>query len=332
LANFNDKLTFNSTTPISITNVQNEEIRVLEVTTGTILNLTGASGSVLSARDTFSLGNNARIRNSANFTVGVGVDTTKLGVRLIGTSAGISGNFRVWTNSTNNSVSMPLIDTSGITRELTVAYTTPAATYGSLTAGFVRAVAGNTGLPLTDIVATVTATTTGTNGYWTLTPNGIAGGEYTATINATGFAGVNSFGNLIMLRRAGTTSAWNLNGTHSVTIGSNSAPILSRTNMTQYGQFAVGGDATINPLPVSLIYFSAKNVDGDVNLDWATASEINNKGFFVERKLLPQLDLFYWILGGALYIVGAVIYMLRIPERLVPNKFDIFVSFQFYLT
>jgi hypothetical protein len=55
--------------------------------------------------------------------------------------------------------------------------------------------------------------------------------------------------------------------------------------MTQYGQFAVGGDATINPLPVSLIYFSAKNVDGDVNLDWATASEINNKGFFVERSL-----------------------------------------------
>ena len=285
MANFNDKLTFNSTTPISITNVQNEEIRVLEVTAGTILNLTGTSGNALMARDTFDLGNNARIRNSNNFTVGVGSDTTKLGVKLIGTSAGVAGNFRVWTNSANNSVSMPLIDTAGAVREMTIAYTTAPSTYGSLTAGFVRAVAGNTGLPLTDLVATVTATTTGTNGYWTLTPFGIAGGEFTTTINATGFVGVNSFGNLIMLRRAGTTSAWNLNGTHSATTGSNSAPVLSRTNMNQYGQYAVGGDASINPLPVSLIYFSAKNVSGDVNLDWATASEINNKGFFVERSL-----------------------------------------------
>ena len=50
-----------------------------------------------------------------------------------------------------------------------------------------------------------------------------------------------------------------------------------------------------------------------------------HQGVFVDTKLLPQLDLFYWILGGVLYIVGATIYMLRIPERLVPHKFDIFV-------
>ena len=69
LANFNDKLTFNSTSPISITNVQNEEIRVLEVTNGTILNLTGASGSALVARDTLSLGNGSRIRNVNSFSL-----------------------------------------------------------------------------------------------------------------------------------------------------------------------------------------------------------------------------------------------------------------------
>lgn len=37
------------------------------------------------------------------------------------------------------------------------------------------------------------------------------------------------------------------------------------------------------------------------------------------------MDLSYWIKGGALYIGGATVYMLRIPERLFPNKFDIFV-------
>ena len=40
---------------------------------------------------------------------------------------------------------------------------------------------------------------------------------------------------------------------------------------------------------------------------------------------MPNLDLFYWIFGGILYIGGACVYMLRIPERLFPNKFDIFV-------
>ena len=39
-----------------------------------------------------------------------------------------------------------------------------------------------------------------------------------------------------------------------------------------------------------------------------------------------MLDLKYWIIGGALYIGGACVYMLRIPERFFPLKFDIFVS------
>jgi hypothetical protein len=283
LPNSNDKLTFNSSA--SITNVQNENIRVIEVANAAVINLTGASGSALMAKDTVSLGNGSRIRNSTNFTVGVGVDTSNLGTLIVGTSAGVSGNFRRWTNSTNNSVTMPLIDTLGITREVSVAYTTSPTTYGSITVGFTMVVPGNTGLPLTDAVATVTANRAGINGYWTIVPNGIAGGEFTGTFNATGFKGVNSFGSLILLRRAGTASAWNLNGTHSATLGTNAAPIVSRTNMTQYGQYAVGGDTSVNPLPVSLIYFSAKHVNGDVNLDWATASEINNKGFIVERSL-----------------------------------------------
>jgi adiponectin receptor len=38
------------------------------------------------------------------------------------------------------------------------------------------------------------------------------------------------------------------------------------------------------------------------------------------------MDLQYWIKGGLLYIGGACVYMLRIPEKLFPNKFDIFGS------
>lgn len=62
-----------------------------------------------------------------------------------------------------------------------------------------------------------------------------------------------------------------------------------------------------------------------VTLGLSAAIPFIHQGFFVDKKLLPQLDLFYWVLGGALYIIGAIIYMLRIPEKLVPHKFDIFV-------
>ncbi|MHC1736561.1 MAG: T9SS type A sorting domain-containing protein [Ignavibacteriaceae bacterium] len=53
-----------------------------------------------------------------------------------------------------------------------------------------------------------------------------------------------------------------------------------------------GGSATplvipddIAPLPVELTSFTAKVIGGKVNLNWATATEVNNYGFEVERSL-----------------------------------------------
>eukprot|EP00826_Nyctotherus_ovalis_P056026 TRINITY_DN749_c0_g1_i8.p2 TRINITY_DN749_c0_g1~~TRINITY_DN749_c0_g1_i8.p2 ORF type:complete len:162 (+),score=11.54 TRINITY_DN749_c0_g1_i8:393-878(+) len=38
------------------------------------------------------------------------------------------------------------------------------------------------------------------------------------------------------------------------------------------------------------------------------------------------LSAYYWVLGGCLYIVGALFYMARVPERFAPGKFDLIVS------
>lgn len=51
-------------------------------------------------------------------------------------------------------------------------------------------------------------------------------------------------------------------------------------------QLAVGGNN--NPLPVKLLYFTGKQTGGDVTLKWATASEVNNAGFTVERSVDGQ--------------------------------------------
>jgi len=38
-------------------------------------------------------------------------------------------------------------------------------------------------------------------------------------------------------------------------------------------------------------------------------------------------NFYYWALGGVVYIVGALIYVARIPERCAPGKFDYIVFF-----
>lgn len=51
--------------------------------------------------------------------------------------------------------------------------------------------------------------------------------------------------------------------------------------------------------------------------------------FFLHEKYLDNFICFPWAFGGILYIIGAVIYMLKIPERFRPGKFDICVSLIF---
>jgi len=46
-----------------------------------------------------------------------------------------------------------------------------------------------------------------------------------------------------------------------------------------------GATSTMTTLPVEMTYFKGINVDGDAKLVWGTASELNNKGFEVERSV-----------------------------------------------
>jgi adiponectin receptor len=48
--------------------------------------------------------------------------------------------------------------------------------------------------------------------------------------------------------------------------------------------------------------------------------------YFTEEQYLKDFLALPWALGGALYIFGACLYMMKIPERFKPGTFDIFVS------
>lgn len=58
----------------------------------------------------------------------------------------------------------------------------------------------------------------------------------------------------------------------------------SRSNITSFSPFVVHD--VNSPLPIELLRFDAKRMNPhQVRLDWATVSEINNKGFHIERML-----------------------------------------------
>lgn len=60
-------------------------------------------------------------------------------------------------------------------------------------------------------------------------------------------------------------------------------------NVTEFSEIWMHGSQNATPLPVEMVYFEANAIDNSyIKLNWATAIEINNHGFEVERSLDGQ--------------------------------------------
>lgn len=44
---------------------------------------------------------------------------------------------------------------------------------------------------------------------------------------------------------------------------------------------------------------------------------------FIDAEYLQDFHLFWWVLGGVFYLVGASLYIMQVPEKCCPCKFDI---------
>lgn len=47
---------------------------------------------------------------------------------------------------------------------------------------------------------------------------------------------------------------------------------------------------------------------------------------FVDKEFLHHFEPWPWVLGGLMYIIGAIFYAFKFPEKWWPGKFDIFFS------
>ncbi|MDQ3022344.1 MAG: T9SS type A sorting domain-containing protein, partial [Bacteroidota bacterium] len=96
----------------------------------------------------------------------------------------------------------------------------------------------------------------------------------------------NNPGKVYIVKRTDRTGLWNTLNT-TLSGGMLSADYAFNTDpLSTFSDFALAGDSISNPLPVELSSFISVINRRDVTLNWATASELNNAGFDVERSVL----------------------------------------------
>ena len=121
------------------------------------------------------------------------------------------------------------------------------------------------------------------NSYYNVTATGGTGYNYGISLIADSaqFGNVSGINNTRIARY--TSSNWNLITTSNASAITGTMQ-TSANSQNAFGVFT-GTDISTNPLPVKFkSIFANKNAD-DVFVTWTTASEINNKGFEVERAI-----------------------------------------------
>jgi hypothetical protein len=129
------------------------------------------------------------------------------------------------------------------------------------------------------------------------TGNGLAGGTYNLDVQGTNFGLIGAVSDLRL------TLANSVVGLPGVNAGTVLNPQINRTGLTLANltnTFYVGSINSVNtPLPITLISFTASVVNGEVELNWSTAAEINNNFFTIQRsKDAPGWENVQKVAGG----------------------------------
>ena len=218
---------------------------------------------------------------ASNDTLTLGISTTTLGT-LSRISGHVVGSFRRWVaNSIASNIYFP-VGTMTNYNGANFSFTTAPSSGGSITCNFINSgYIATLGLPILD--AGDLCSNIGF-GYWSLGgANGFSGGTWSVNLMANGFPAIFDYTTLHAIRRTNPSTAWLINGTHTAGTGSNSAPVANRNGMMLLGNYGITSGAS-NPLPIELIFFKAKASNNSVDLNWQTASEVNNDYFTLERS------------------------------------------------
>ncbi len=286
-------INFSGTTPQSITNAgtltfaANESV-TLNNTAGLTLNsditlnnvLTFTAGKITTGNNTLTI---------TNTTAGaiVGADATKY-VLTNGTTGGLKRSVTTAINSYDFPIGAAANIPEGIPanyKPATINFTTAPTIAGSLLARFKVGYPGfPNAIPLTE--GALIINTVSFQGTWFLDrADGLSNnGIYTGTFTGNGAPDINDYTKLVLIKRPTGGTDWALEGTHVITTGSNVNPVLSRTGMNSFSEFAVSGQLII-ALPVNLNYLNGTKQNGSNYLNWkVTCTNNPNVTMSLERS------------------------------------------------
>ena len=226
--------------------------------------------------------------NAGTYTVTLGQSITNKGV-LMHTSGYVNGKLRRWFNgiNTGNQSGLFPIGTASHYCPIKIEYTSASTAGGHLTANFVSSPMGNAGMKILAANSGgfgMDIEQTSNDGYWKVDNQSgtLTDGQYTFTATLNGAQGISDVSKLTLVKRVGGGD-WLAPGTHVASLGSITAPTVSRTGLTGYSNFGLGSGSG-NALPIELISFSADCNNIEIGIQWKTASETNNSHFIIERS------------------------------------------------
>lgn len=222
-----------------------------------------------------------KIKTNANI-VELGTSSVNTGV-LVHTTGYIDGNFKRWfSDAIVSNVLFPLGSTT-LYAPAELSFTTAPTSGGALLAKHIY----NSSNPLiaTSLVdGFETIEHVSEMNIWQIDAlNGLAGGMYTLKLNSNIVYGVVDQSALRIVKRTGTSGAWTIEGTHIAGGGTNTSPIVNRSDLASFSQFAIGSPI-INSLPITLTHFSSNCKENGIELVWQTASEHNSTSFTISKS------------------------------------------------
>ncbi|MCW3124842.1 MAG: hypothetical protein JWO03_500 [Bacteroidetes bacterium] len=254
----------------------------------TLTNSATATGTIEFTKGRISTGSNELISNNTSATAitGHGLNKYVIGNLRRYVSGSGSYDFPLGNTSYYDLGTLNFNSQSGITSLLGFFTTGQSGTSPSTSTCAIN------GTPMNDYL---------NNGFWTFTPDApMAGGTYGITLNGMGYTnGPSNANRMGVIKRADASSPWlgcgmlngvaqsSAYGTHTNSTQSLAGGVATavRSGVSGFSDFAIGLPQVNAPLPVTLLYLTASAIDNKfIQLDWATASEINNSGFEIERS------------------------------------------------
>jgi hypothetical protein len=256
--------------PASLTGnvtINNASGVTLSVTTTTSGILTMSAGNIALGGNTLTLGTAAATRGTLSYTSGfiTGSGTFK---RWFNTSAvtlpSATGQFPMGVGTNNRNLWVAGTPTTGgtVSVQYTDANTTSAISFTELSNTFVNRY----------------------DASWTVaTANSFAGSSLSLQIQGSGIPGISNIEDLTISGPAAAAA-----GSPLATSGTTSDPVISRNGLTAATLASTAfyiASTTSSALPVEMTSFTAVLQGTSALLNWATATEMNNSGFQIERSV-----------------------------------------------